>query len=304
MPADIFWKLRGAFRWAAKSTIANKLASQLWKPMVCRKHAERLWSDFGHRSERLCDFCASPLYIADAHSTLARLEYGHCRHCNVLLSGAPMPDYGEQALYAPSARFLDENIAHYERLFSARPSLLEAIRGTGITRVIDLAGGTGIFPRMLAMGLPELQEIRIVEVGEYADDARLHTDLNARLKTEVPLSFARQDVISFLHASDNVCPNRVLISFVHFIDHLRHPDVFLDALRNFARGHTAYVLIYCHALDSYKGHDWFVINTGTPGEHQIVYSHRALKKLVSRYGQVLHGDVYFDDQYLLVKLDT
>lgn len=264
----------------------------------------KLADDFSLKSSEQCVFCGRLMHAPKRHRELQALDYLHCRKCNALFSDAPMPDYGEEILYAPSPAFLDENIAHYRRFFAERPALLEALGKLSAEVVIDLAGGTGIFPRMISNAIPKLQEIRIVEVGAYASDSTLHANLDERLETQVPVSFVQQDVFSFLHDEKNICPNRLVVSFVHFIDHLRQPDEFLAALKQFARGREVYILIYCHSLDSYKGRDWFVINTRTKGEHQIIYSHRALKNLIKRYGQILQGDIYSDDQYLLAKLNT
>lgn len=296
IPTPLLWKVRSAFRWLSGSKTANSLASRAWNSLVCQGHGQRLREEFTEAISRACDFCGAPL---NAHPNM---EYGHCRRCNVLLSGAPMPNYGENELYIPSESFISENIGHYERLFAARPKLLEAIARSGIREVIDLAGGTGIFPRMLATSLSGIQRINIVEVGAYANSPELHRLLSERLQTSAPVSFVQENVFAYLGNPANVCPDDVLISCVHFIDHLRAPHDFLKALRNFARNKRAYLLMYCHALDSYKGQDWFVINTGTPGEHQIVYSHRALRQMLSEYGAIEHGEVYFDDQYLLVRL--
>lgn len=301
---SLLWKLRGSFGWLSGSRIVNSIASHLWNAIVCRGHAERLRQGFARKGTLHCDFCDGLLFMPDPADAAKVLEYGHCRKCGVLFSSAPMPDYDEQTLYAPSTGFIDENVAHYQRLFLAHPQLSAALQATGTAHIIDLAGGIGIFPRMIANTLPELKDIQIVEVGEYANDDGLHAGLSQRLDNRVPLSFVRQNVFSFLGSPDKACPERVLISFVHFIDHLRQPKAFLKALRTYAEGCEAYVFVYCHALDSYKGPDWFVINTGTRGEHQIIYSHRALRKLLGNFGRILHGQVYFDDQYLLVKLDT
>jgi hypothetical protein len=296
--------LRRRFRGLSNSALANAAAARLWNAIVCRSHGKRLRSDFSIGNEALCDFCRAPLFGYADRTLTPSPEYRHCRQCNALFSSAPMPDYGEDQLYAPSDAFLDENIAHYQRLFSTRPELLKALSRTGAREVIDLAGGTGIFPRMISRSLPDLRNIRIVEVGSYASEPDLHRRLSDRLGTTVPVSFQHENVFSFLNNPANTCPDGALISFVHFIDHLRTPHEFLGALQKFAQGRSVHVLVYCHALDSYKGRDWFVINTGTRGEHQIVYSHAALAGLFSQYGQVEHSGVYFDDQYLLIRLFT
>lgn len=214
-----------------------------------------------------------------------------------------MPDYGNQVLYSPTDEFIEENINHYRRLFSARPKLLEELGKIDVHTVIDLAGGIGIFPRLVAKSMPGVKDVAIVEVGEYASATSLHQALSHQLETKAHVSFVPQNVFDFLLDPKNVCAEKTLVSFVHFIDHLRAPDSFLNALCRFAQGKEVYVLAYCHALDSYKGNDWFVINTATQGEHQILYSQSALQSLLSQYGTVIHSDVYFDDQYLLLKLN-
>lgn len=287
------------YPWISHLPFVTHLAT-LFSKHCHRQGLGRCQADFNTTTETQCEQCGAPLFSAATKNTLS--HYKHCRKCNVLLSCEPMPDYGNEALYSPTNEFIEENVSHYQRLFLARPKLLEELGKVGVNTVIDLAGGIGIFPRLVTKSMSSVKDVVIVEVGEYASTASLHQMLSLRLGTNTPVSFVHKNVFDFLLDSQNVCSGKTLISCVHFIDHLRAPDNFLKALCQFARGKEVYVLIYCHALDSYKGNDWFVINTATQGEHQILYSQSALQRLLSQYGTILHSDIYFDDQYLLLKL--
>lgn len=215
-----------------------------------------------------------------------------------------MPNYQAEAIYSPSNEFLDANIQHYRQLFLAHPKLIQSIQEAGIRNLIDLAGGTGLFPRMICQHVPSIEEIKIIEVGGYANDSELHDRINHRLGTQTPVSFEPRDVLEYLGDTSTACPDNTLISCVHFIDHLRQPMKFLAMLKSFSNASNVYALVYCHALDSYKGRDWFVTNTTPPGEHQIIYSRKALRNLLSAYGEVLQSEIYCDDQYHFLKINT
>lgn len=284
----------------------NPLFAQLFSILARVRHRfslggrgnELIFRDFRAKSTIRCRFCNGELKGSDT------IDYCYCAGCGLLLSTQPMPDYGEASLYTPSQSFVAENLAHYQRFFAAFPHLLNAVRDAGITEIVDLAGGLGLFPKLLMRQLNGVKCMTVVEVGGYAhqEEGNIHSFVDACIGFTGESRMVREDVLSYLETPLDPPSNDLLVSFIHFIDHLPEPHTLFKAIRRFCTGLNGYLFIYSHALDSYKGNEWFVINTGTPGEHQIIYSHAALKRVVNEYADIICSEIYNDDQFIFARI--
>lgn len=284
----------------------NPLFAQLFSILARARHwlslggrgNELIHRDFNTKSSARCKFCRGELQESDT------IDYRYCTECGLLFSIHPMPDYGEASLYTPSQRFVVENLAHYQRFLAAFPHLLHAVRDVGITEIVDLAGGLGLFPKLLMRQLDGVKRMTVVEVGGYAheEEGNIHSFVDASIGFTGESRMVREDVLSYLETPLHPPSSNLLVSFIHFIDHLPEPHTLFKAIRRFCGGGNGYLLIYSHVLDSYKGRDWFVINTGTLGEHQIIYSHAALKRVANEYADIICSEIYNDDQFIFARI--
>ncbi len=242
-----------------------------------------------------CTFCGKNLYENPF------IDYYLCSNDFILLSKFPPPNYEENTIYVPDNDFILKNIEHYEKFLSTFPELQHFFFNTKFDEIIDLAGGLGLFPRIILANKKSKSKLSVIDIGKYANIIERYLKSNRKLHFIGEEYFIQQNVFRYLK-ENNLLKDNIVITSIHFIDHLTEPYTFLEYLKKFINRKKCYFFLYCHALESFKGKDWFVLNTHIKGEHQIIYSHSFLKKLMSKYfNKILYCDIYNDDQFFIIE---